>query len=321
MAPIISSKRDFTVPTQKNKKDFILTLIIISYVISVSAVFLFKLQGVPTNSIIQFSIPLFATIISLNIYWYLQLSTSIVDSKKQAALERKSSILRVLNEVKGTLVLYSKANEQGKIGNDGLAQFNSHLRKLINTLETYNYPLRYSHDILTQQIMLDLFFQTISMEITSLEKELNINEQTSTDDNNKISKDIELTRKISEQTIRRIAFEIQLERKRSTIYIMFGSVITMVAGYVLYDSVQGIIRLQQQTGSIDIQSILTRLSIVIFIEIFAFYYLRLYNRISDNIKYYQNEMTNVEMKSLCFYALRTGEARIQLRSATLAYAA
>lgn len=270
-------------------------------------IFLFKFQGTPTNSIIQFSIPLFATIISLHIYWYLQLSSSVNDSKRQAELERKMSILRVMNEIKGTLILYLKANEQGKIDNNGLAQLNSHLKKLTTTLEAYNYPLSYSPDVLVQQIMLDLFFQNINMEIKQLEKELNINEPTSSERNSKLSEDIDVMKKISEQTINRITFEIQLERKRSTIYIMFGSIITIVAGYVLFDSVQSIIKLQQQTGSIDTQSILTRLSIVVFIEIFAFYYLRLYNRISENIKYYQNEMTNVEMKSLCFYALRTCE--------------
>jgi hypothetical protein len=39
-----------------------------------------------------------------------------------------------------------------------------------------------------------------------------------------------------------------------------------------------------------------RISLVIFIEVFAFFFLKLYRSNLDNIRYYHNEMTNIEMK-------------------------
>jgi undecaprenyl pyrophosphate synthase len=40
-----------------------------------------------------------------------------------------------------------------------------------------------------------------------------------------------------------------------------------------------------------------RLSLVIFIEFFSFFFLKLYRNSLHEIKYYQNELTNLEVKS------------------------
>ena len=43
---------------------------------------------------------------------------------------------------------------------------------------------------------------------------------------------------------------------------------------------------------------LPRLSFVIFVEVFAYFFLRLYKGNIDDVKYYQNELTNIEAKVL-----------------------
>ena len=53
----------------------------------------------------------------------------------------------------------------------------------------------------------------------------------------------------------------------------------------------------------DILSLIARFSLVIFIEVFAFYYFRLYKNIMVDIKFYQNEITNIEMKLLALHAV------------------
>jgi hypothetical protein len=44
------------------------------------------------------------------------------------------------------------------------------------------------------------------------------------------------------------------------------------------------------------------MSLVVFIEIFAFFFLRLYRSSLDEVKYFQNELTNVEMRLVALEA-------------------
>lgn len=46
---------------------------------------------------------------------------------------------------------------------------------------------------------------------------------------------------------------------------------------------------------------LPRLTLVVFIEIFAYFFLRLYKSSLTEIKYFQNEMTNIEAKFIALY--------------------
>lgn len=48
---------------------------------------------------------------------------------------------------------------------------------------------------------------------------------------------------------------------------------------------------------IYITQLVTRFSIIIFFEFFAFFFLRLYKNIQEDIKYYQNEISNIELKT------------------------
>jgi hypothetical protein len=48
---------------------------------------------------------------------------------------------------------------------------------------------------------------------------------------------------------------------------------------------------------------LPRLSLVVFIQIFAYFFLRLYKSTLEEIRYYQNEVTNVQHKKVSFIAI------------------
>lgn len=109
----------------------------------------------------------------------------------------------------------------------------------------------------------------------------------------------------------RLKNEIAQLSKRADIYIVFGSAITMMAGLFLYFTVQEFLELYNSKAGTDkiawtmydTLAIAVRFSIVLFIEVFAFYYLRLYRNIMENIKFYQNEITNIEMKILSLHTL------------------
>jgi hypothetical protein len=65
----------------------------------------------------------------------------------------------------------------------------------------------------------------------------------------------------------------------------------------------------ENTVSAVISYYIPRISVVVFIEVFAFFFLRLYKIGLDDVKYYQNELTNVELKLRALSeALKSGEA-------------
>ncbi|MDN6869992.1 hypothetical protein QO202_18465 [Aeromonas caviae] len=289
----------------------------ISYVLLASFTFLSKLMGLNNSTIILISVSAFTVLISITIYWYLQVSSFADVHSEQQENEMRKSVLDLMIEIRESINLYALQLRENILNDNELTQIDSHLSKRVFELRKYGVTLDYSRETLTQNVMLTLFMQFLDKEIGKLERIFPTSKDTQDSSVKSKYEYLEIPQKLIEQTTRRINFEIQLERRRATIYIMFGSIITMIAGYMLYESVQHIIAYQQTTGNINIESFLIRFSIVIFIEVFAFYYLRLYSRISDNIKFYQNEMTNIETKSLCFYALKTEEITDEAKNSLL----
>ncbi|QYA26147.1 hypothetical protein G3I01_11695 [Gramella sp. MT6] len=93
----------------------------------------------------------------------------------------------------------------------------------------------------------------------------------------------------------RIISEIKQLSKRANINLGIGSALTVVAGAVLWITViSTTLEFQEITPLLSFY--IPRLSIIIFIEVFSFFFLKLYKANLDNIKYYHNEMTNIELK-------------------------
>lgn len=109
----------------------------------------------------------------------------------------------------------------------------------------------------------------------------------------------------------RLENEITQLSKRGDIYIIIGSILTIAAGYILYlsmgglqysgDDVRGVYALGFTKHELLVMSV--KISIVFFVEVFAFYYLRLYREIIKDVKYYRNEITNIEARLLALYAI------------------
>jgi len=105
----------------------------------------------------------------------------------------------------------------------------------------------------------------------------------------------------SHKTLARIYSEIDALGRRGTINLVLG-VTTAIAGvtalsmFVIFDS--------KDHSSLESFSIafLPRLSIVVIIEVFSYFFLRLYKASLTEIKYFQNEATNIEYN---FVALET----------------
>ncbi|MCC2522197.1 hypothetical protein [Vibrio coralliilyticus] len=138
----------------------------------------------------------------------------------------------------------------------------------------------------------------------------------------------------SETTIHRLYREISDLRLRANINLIIGMAITAGGLYLLWTTVLMVdsSELLKQLASEGQESntkfiknlvlpILPRVMLIIFVEIFAYFFLRLYKNGLEEIKYFQNELTNVESKlSAVNYALATGnEDALQVSITSLAH--
>jgi len=109
--------------------------------------------------------------------------------------------------------------------------------------------------------------------------------------------------------VQRLRREIADLRLRSNVNLLIGMVITAGGLYLLWATVEmiGASSLLKALASEGGESnakffknlvlpMAPRVLLVVFLEVFAYFFLRLYKSGLDDIKYYQNELTNVELK-------------------------
>lgn len=93
----------------------------------------------------------------------------------------------------------------------------------------------------------------------------------------------------------RLNREIEKLSRKANVNLVIGSLTTIVALGAL-----GYIVLQSQDSFVDLTQMLfhyiPRISLIIFIEVFAFFFLRLYKLNLNDMKYIQNELTTIELK-------------------------
>lgn len=103
-------------------------------------------------------------------------------------------------------------------------------------------------------------------------------------------------------TIRdRLFLETQKLQRRANLNLFIGTSITILAGIgllviVFFRPFDLPVVSKEDYGWRLISHYIPRLSLIIFAEIFAYFFLRLYKNDLADIKYYQNEVTNVEMR-------------------------
>ena len=113
-----------------------------------------------------------------------------------------------------------------------------------------------------------------------------------------------------ERTVERLVGELEDLSQRGNLNLAIGISIAAMGigllGYFVFVSM----------GSLDTDAkgfavnFIPRISLVIFVQVFAYYFLRLYSSSLMEIKYFQNEITNVEVQFLAFRAaMETGNEK------------
>lgn len=99
----------------------------------------------------------------------------------------------------------------------------------------------------------------------------------------------------------RLINEVKALGKRSNINLVIGSVIAVIGWALLVWFIIDINNKDMQ-GWKMLNAFIPRLTIIIMIEIFSYFFLKLYRESIDRIRYYQNEITNIESRKIAILA-------------------
>lgn len=269
-----------------------------------------------------FSFFLLVNTLFLAVYWYLQIKPTAIRTITRTVtnpIDTYSRTSTKIDEISKALELYKGKKSDEKIFVNFIKS------RLIDLPERPEFE-SFNNSTLMNDVELELFklvLLNVHDEIIDKMKNAIIEQRSKSKDEttkeNSISRLIQLTDHVTS----RLKNEIELLTKRGNLYITIGSVITVAGGVILYFTVKDFIlsyASANETNDVinkhDILSITARVSIILFIEVFAYYYLRLYKNIMDNVKFYQNEISNMELKLLALHAIENNDNNEALKTLT-----
>ncbi|NKL63314.1 hypothetical protein [Rhizobium leguminosarum] len=108
---------------------------------------------------------------------------------------------------------------------------------------------------------------------------------------------------------RRLANEVESLGRRANVNLSIGFLVSLVGMIALAVFIWT--ATSELDGDVDVMQVvvrfLTKLSLVIFMQVFAYFFLRLYRYSLFEIKYFQNELTNIEQKYIALnVAMQSG---------------
>lgn len=97
---------------------------------------------------------------------------------------------------------------------------------------------------------------------------------------------------------KRITQQIAALGGRANLNLMIGLCLALTGIVFLLFYVQTVVTAQGADFMAFLIQFLPRISVVTIVELFSYFFLRLYKQAIDEIKYFQNEITNIELKLL-----------------------
>jgi hypothetical protein len=110
------------------------------------------------------------------------------------------------------------------------------------------------------------------------------------------------TSSVMSEPRRRLLTEVERLAWRNNINLAFGLLSTGTGLWLLYSTVFSLKATETPDLTHFSMSYIPRLTLVIFVEIFAYFFLGLYKKGLADIKYFQNEITNIESKAVALDA-------------------
>jgi len=233
----------------------------------------------------------------------LEIEINKLSSKYNVIEEELKDIKKLLSTIKS--VKFSEKNKQEIIEDIYNKISQSEFKKEILTDE--------KKQELVEKIAAELNADAIKNYVNELQGKLHkeIEQKQNIHFSDKINEQIEPVKS-------RLSKEITRLSLRGNINLVIGIGITALGLWILWDTIntipaQYISNALSKNGNLDelyqtlMVNYLPRLSLAFFVELLAYFFLRLYKKGLDEIKYFQNEMTTVESKFIAFYAAMFSE--------------
>lgn len=305
-----------------SKKKF-LFLTIISGILSVF-IFIINRLYFTLFSLELFSFFLILIFIVLILYWYIQVKDS---DYEDSTYQYKKPVRKNTHELEDALIkIEEMILDASELPSDDEDTRKFHIRRIKECFE-----LIYDEYLIEPYIepriinfskkeSIDIFINYLNRSLSIIQKEIEENKARRIASNaNEVDENATYDHisPLSDSSVRRLEMEVEYLSKTSTIYLIIGSGITVFAGgalfYFISDIINKSISLSTTTdptvsfGSAifilnNLYPIIGKLMLIIFIESFAFYFLKLYRSNIDLKKYYLNELTNIELKIISLYA-------------------
>lgn len=240
------------------------------YAISQSAtdILRFVAHNIDSISTATLAVALFSSL-ALVLIRYLNKDIGKDDSKKDSS---QVNIFQLKNEVEMLRSKLEEVSKQTKDGAKNITLSNAERKELIDSTK--------------KKIAGEMIFKAsedIKREMLSIKEQLSINEH-------------------YEDMVYRIKKEIDRLNRRGGANLGIGALIAFAGiaylGFVIMNQVVS----NDKVGYII--HMLPRVSFVIVIEVFAYFFLKLYKNGFDEVKYFQNELTNIESKVLAIKFLK-----------------
>ncbi|WP_313168744.1 hypothetical protein [Massilia oculi] len=205
---------------------------------------------------------------------------------------------------------------QTAITPDGIAVIRAHAEQVFSNLKysraTIDLDVNFSADLLETRVGRQITINKISQILNFLRERISLISNENRDSQREAQRSQENSLLIGNRINSRLQAEINALSKRATIYIIIGGIIALAGGVYLYVSAQEVVNLIKENSNLsanfreiayrEIPPLILRLSVVIFVEIFAFYFLKLHKDAMESIRYYQNELTNIDLKTIALNA-------------------
>lgn len=244
-------------------------------------------------------------------FWYLQGTPSIAVTEKEHPIDkfvRVKELIFQLESVVQCIELFDKSdNETDK--NEA-----EHISLLIkNTFEgikksSYTKDLNIVEDekLFGSATGRGMLLNRSRQLLAWLNERLNLFMAAEIAGQKEIDRSRDRNRFLVDRTHERLSTEIRQLSTRANFYLAVGAVATIFAAGYLYmsapDAINEFLNINKDRDtSFELSSViplLSRLSIALVIEALAFYFLKLHREVMNNAKYYQNELTNIDLKAI-----------------------
>lgn len=119
--------------------------------------------------------------------------------------------------------------------------------------------------------------------------------------------------------ITRLTFHIIKLRNGAIINLLTGITIAAIGVYFLYEAINAVDDIAKKMVDLKVltifSSILPRLAVALFIQIFAYFFLAMYKSNQDEIRFFQNEITNLEAKLTAYLLAKEVNAKDSMKVA------